>query len=441
MSSPLQLGKPRVAIVGAGIAGLTLACLLQQAALPCKIFEAVAQQKLGHNYGIHLKKPSQLATPRLDTPSRISACLQALDGIEAATSQAQSRHAQSSRLDKQKYHVLDSSFLAADRDVRRYLISHLEEHAFDISWDSRVASVDRIDGGNGIRLSFVDGHREIYDIVVNASGLRNPVGRTVNPILLPYCTYNGSRRISPKEWHSEWQDFFGDNPSIDFVACTREAPYFSIQRIKTSASSDNDLQHVEIRWTYSRPAKDKDDPLYRPNRTPEESKDIPDLFYQEFAEAVPIILQQQSRPNVASLVNALSIKRLKGDRILHWHLRVHPNFVAYTSDDTGSFISIGDAAHGLPIVKSYGAQLAMRDAIRIAERLTRDVKKDSDEVLSKVDRINDFADYTSDTTSAINQVRRIHSQPDLSPAELQSLLGIPVSRKLEIPGNRQASKV
>lgn len=426
MSSALQ-SSPRVAIVGAGIAGLTLACLLRAAAFQCKVIEARPLQKTGHSYGIHLKRPSDLLPPTNSISSKPSINLQALDGLQAATDQVL-------RTQGQKSLSEDGSFFAADRDVRQYLADKLKQQGVEISWETKVTSVASLDGTTELEVFLDNGQKAHFDVVVNASGLRSPVGKTVKPILLPYCTYNGSRRVSHDEWNESWQPYFGEQATIEFVSTGEGAPYFTVQRIMPNEVS----RPVEVRWTYSRPAKDDNDPLHRPRRKPEESKDIPQAFYDEFAQAIPSILRSQATTDATTLRDAFTIENVKEDRILHWHLRVQPNFMTYSANDT--IINIGDAAHGLPILRSYGAQLAMRDAVRTAERLLQDKDTTMDEARIEGDFKNDIATYWRDTISSINRLRRIHSQAELAHADLESLLGMSVPDHADATSSKHVAK-
>lgn len=426
-SGALQSSKPRIAIVGAGIAGLALACLLRAAAFQCKVIEARPLQKTGHSYGIHLKRPSDLLAPKHSISNKPSINSQALDGLQAATDQAL-------RTQEQRIPSEDGSFFASDRDVRQYLANKLKQQGVEISWETKVSSVIEANGTTELEVLFENGQKAHFDVVVNASGLRTPVGKTVKPILLPYCTYNGSRRVSHDEWNERWQPYFGKQASFEILSTGEGAPYFTVQRIIPNEVS----RPVEVRWTYSRPAEDDDDPLYRPKRTPEESKDIPQAFYDEFAQAVPSILRSQAATDATTLLDAFTIEKVKKDRILHWHLRVQPNFVTYSADD--AIINIGDAAHGLPILRSYGAQVAMRDAVRIAERLLQEKDTTTNDARFGADLKSDIAVYWHDTISSVCRLRRVHGQPELSHAGLEGLLGMSVPDHADTTRKKHVAK-
>ena len=78
--------------------------------------------------------------------------------------------------------------------------------------------------------------------------------------------------------------------------------------------SVNDISgsHVDLSYTYSRPAKEHNDPLHRPERLIPGATDIPEEFYQELAAL------QDLEPPFKAIFDA---EEVRGDRVLHWLMR------------------------------------------------------------------------------------------------------------------------
>jgi hypothetical protein len=109
--------------------------------------------------------------------------------------------------------------------------------------------------------------------------------------------------------------------------------------------SINDLTstHVDISWTYSRPAHSnlQSDPLYNPDRTPDESTRISEAFFTELKQLAPL-----AQP-FAKFYNADAARSTK---LFNWLMRI----VRIPRQDldlsiASNAILLGDAAHAMPI--------------------------------------------------------------------------------------------
>ena len=357
-----RLGGPRICIVGAGIAGLSLAAFLSRLKIPFSIYDSRDAQKTGHNYGVNIGKkqykPIVTSLQKTTTDFRNAVAVDNILGGRGRVSKDVSTRA--------------SGFSASDKDVRGWLIRQLAEQGVQVHWDHKLVSLEKVPDGHGANLMFEGKPPVSTDIVIDSSGLRSAAinyGRSVpQPVLLPYATYNGTRRMSSQDFGAKYHHYFHDGNSFSVVPESPGDPWIHVSKVhlRDGKSTPEDHQ-VEVRWIYSRPPRDGVDPLYRPHRAPEEAKEIPCEFYQEFLD----FIRQHPSKNVRSkLSRFFSLSDLQNDRILNWHLRVRlppqEYFVTNSIRDSYQVIAIGDAARGLPIVKSSGAVAAMTDAHKLS---------------------------------------------------------------------------
>lgn len=92
-------------------------------------------------------------------------------------------------------------------------------------------------------------------------------------------------------------------------------------------------------WIYSRPAKDSNDPLFKPDRSTKEASDIPSELYDELDDTI--------------FSKELNRESTEEDKILSWLMRS----VRVSRDDLDKLptraVLIGDSAHGTPILVSF----------------------------------------------------------------------------------------
>lgn len=421
--STSSIGTPshrRITILGAGIAGLTLACLLQKQNIPFSIYEARNANTIGHSYSITLfRRPWRSLVNRLSgkhsTFRQDIAADRLLGGVGKLTDQSPESSA---------------TFQAIDRDLRLWLVHKLQERGVEINWDHKLSTISKAENGNGAFLSFEQNHGTEADIIVDAGGLRSPafenhLTSTPQPKLLPYATYYGSRRMAASDFSQNLEHYFRTGNMIELVPESATVPFIQIKKVHLSASGSSS-QSVELRWVYSRPAQEGSDPLYRPDRTPEEAKNIPDEFYQEILTTIERDFSKKQRSMLKSFFD---LSNLHSDRILNLHLRLRlpPQQYFVENYNHGSYqvIAIGDAAHGLPIVESRCAGLAAEDASDLARWLQKvdagDSKHDDDENFYK--RPNVSREWFKQAVQAIQRLRRCHGQTQLSRAELQEIIG------------------
>lgn len=125
----------------------------------------------------------------------------------------------------------------------------------------------------------------------------------------------------------------------------------------------NDISgsHVDLSYTYSRPAKEENDPLHRPDRLISSATDIPGEFYEEL-----VALKDLERPfNVI-----FDAQEVRNDRVLYWLMRILlPDPSEAQRLAKHDVVLIGDAVHATPILGGHGANMAIRDGIDLAKHI------------------------------------------------------------------------
>ena len=123
--------------------------------------------------------------------------------------------------------------------------------------------------------------------------------------------------------------------------------------------SNRTTSGVDVSYTFSRPAKDVDDPLYTPDRCISAAKDIPEAIYQGV---------EGLRDLDSPLADIFDAEKVCSDRMLHWLMRsVIPVLGEAHKLVSQGVMLIGDAAHAMPILGGEGANVAIQDAIELAE--------------------------------------------------------------------------
>lgn len=118
---------------------------------------------------------------------------------------------------------------------------------------------------------------------------------------------------------------------------------------------------VSLSYTYSRPAKESNDPLHKPDRPIPGATDIPEAFYEELE-----LLQNLDPPFRA----IFDVEEVRGDRVLHWLMRtLMPDPSEAQRLARHNVVLIGDAVHATPILGGEGANMAIRDGIDLAQHI------------------------------------------------------------------------
>lgn len=126
--------------------------------------------------------------------------------------------------------------------------------------------------------------------------------------------------------------------------------------------NDYTSEHVDVSYTYSRPAREND-PLHKPDRPIPGATGIPEQFYKELED-----LKDLQQP-FDIIFNSARVRR---DRLLHWLMRsTLGGPVEFDHLAKQGVLLIGDAIHAMPILGGEGANNAMKDGVDLAQHILR----------------------------------------------------------------------
>lgn len=397
--------QPRIQIVGAGIAGLSLACHLRLKKIPFKIFDGASKPK-GHNYGITILPtayksllPALEVKPDLSSFIKLTAADRLIGGHGVVSASDRSTTKSTA---EQRIRVAD----AALRDVLA--------QGHNIKWNHKVTETNPTP--NGLTLKFEDGSSSTAPITIDAggerSGLLSSLLPDLKPTVLPSAVYHGSRYISLPDFESKYKDLFPSSSNVAEHIYPFQPPYPSSPKLalyiqlskshikhstlpsplRSKFQDQKDETLVELRYTISRPAlsqpdfNNQNDPIFNPDRSTSEAKTVPEPLFEEISN----LLSQNKDKIPQALRDLISPSEIKAnkDRVLNWLLRVKvlsSDELNPLAEDKGVII-IGDSAHRLPILGSKGASHAMEDARILADFLAEKIQQDNannDEELRK----------------------------------------------------------
>ena len=357
--------KPSVAILGAGLGGLTLGRCLLERGIPSVIYESNERARLltRHNYGITLqaetyKRLLDVLSTDQNTFRRSTAV--GSDIRNAATTVSMEGAPASSPI----------------RVNRKKLVALLQRgQGYRPSYNLTSAQLSEV--GRGIELTFENGETLWQpELVVDALGVHSSVRQSLLPNVSPeiheFVVYRGTRCISKDLFSSKYAPGFGDKTVI-----VHSPRYPHNPRLQISVDDPKSDASVSISYVYSRPARNKGwmiDPLHKPDRPNASATEIPESFYEELHQFI-----HANRSILSDVfIDCFDIKLVHSDRVLHWLMRsvMVPKEDLLRLTQQGVMM-IGDAVHAVPVLGGHGANMAILDAIELAEVLTKQIENES----------------------------------------------------------------
>lgn len=336
----------RITIIGAGLAGLTLARCLKAKKIPVTILEK-STSKPRFNYGIALY--AWAYTPLLHALNVDESAFRQRLAVDA------SQGGNGSLLGSGQSpieHVEPGTFRCHRGALERWL-----REGLDIRWDHTLKSIETSLSEISIRTE--DGQTFRSNVLVGADGVHSATRQVLLPEIvaraLPYVVFYGRRTVAVSQFEQLLRPYMQDRLML------RSSYNDTLLGISID---DYSPEGVQISYTYSRPAREND-PLYRPNRTisSAEARDHRENFQDELLKLVGL------EPLFAEIFD---IQKVSTDRILNWLMRsimIPPNQLEDLAEQ-GVFL-IGDAAHAMPILGGEGANMAIKDGVDLADRLTQ----------------------------------------------------------------------
>lgn len=342
-----------ISIVGAGISGLVLGRCLLHRGIQAVIFEKSRHSTHKNNHAITLHAHSYrplLQILNLDEPAFKQRV--AVDAGVGGEGRLSSSTAESSS---------GISFRA-----NRARFEQLLGEGLDIKWEHEVDSVSLASSAESpVRLQLKNGETHPSSVVVGADGphslVRDSISKETTDSMalkvLPFATYNGRRDLTPREF----DDGFAAAMHGTNVLEQRVADAF----LQISVS-DRTSEKVTLSYTYSRPARNGVDPLYRPRRSKTAAKEIPEELFSELGR-----LQDELQGPFRIVFGG---DAMRNDRLLNWLMRSAPQplrLEQWAEAARGGIVLLGDAWHAEPILGGHGANLAIEDGISLAECLAK----------------------------------------------------------------------
>ena len=338
------MSPTQIIIVGAGLAGVTLArCLLSKGLLPILVEQSPLHLQR-HNYSIELHS----ATYR--------PLLSVLGLDEAAFKRHVSvrQYATATELSIPQ----DAGF--KDRNVRESFRCHrgrleaLLGEGLNIKQKHKITKVAQ--EPTRVRVEIEDGSSLEASMLVAADGVHSAVRKALIPELdtyvHPYVVFYGTRTVSMEHYTTS---IAAEMNGVGLLE-TRYDDVLLRVFINNVTSSE-----VVLGYTYSREARSgsKSDPLHNPERSAKDAKAIPDAFH----------LELRSLRNLSSgFAEMFDPEKVRQDRVLHWLMRSSlPDRSDMVSLAAKGVVIVGDAAHAMPILGGEGGNQAMRDGMELAE--------------------------------------------------------------------------
>lgn len=332
---------PPIAIIGAGLSGLTLGLCLKHKGIAAIVYDR-ATSSPRYNYGIVLHASTYrplLSILHMDEKTfREKLAVNAQQGGTGSLSGTNS---------------------PAPADAFRCHRGRLEAllgKDLSISWDKRLKDLQLASQSKELTASFDDGYSLKTRCLIGCDGphsmTRQSLSSAMRLEVLPYVVFNGKRHISYAEYMKTVHDYM-QNGVLTQAHKGEILLEISVDDISKS--------HVNLSYTFSRPARENNDPLHKPNRAIAGATDIPEEFYEELAA-----LHDLEPP----FKGIFDTEKVRDDRVLHWLMRiVMPDQNEAQRLAKHDVVLIGDAVHATPILGGEGANMAIRDGIDLAQHI------------------------------------------------------------------------
>jgi 2-polyprenyl-6-methoxyphenol hydroxylase-like FAD-dependent oxidoreductase len=340
------MAKQTISIIGAGIGGLTVGRCLKQRGIPAILYDRSSSPP-SYNYGITLYASTYISLLKaLGVTENVFRSRVAVDAANGGTGK-----------------ISDVSIGAGSNrgDCFRANRGKLEEwlrEGLDVRWEHALQQVDQ-SSNKATLLHFENGQTIESDIIVGVDGVHSSLRKSLLPKseldILPFVVFNGKRRIERPVYEEKIAPHLKDSNVINFKDGN--------SRINFNIS-DYDKGKVSVSWTYSRPSRGDGDALHKPGRELSKATVIPEELFEELDQfrhaGLPPPFSDLFRPET-----------VRNDRILHWLMRAThiPKEDLQNLAEKG-IVLMGDAAHAHPIVGGNGANIAIEDAVHLAEHIT-----------------------------------------------------------------------
>lgn len=353
-NSDCQMSLFPVAILGSGLGGLTLGRCLRQKGISSVIYER-ASSAPRHTYGITLQ-------PWAYKP------LLGILNIDELTFRRQVAVDNLNQNGVGRVSAGDAGSSTAFRANRNKLESMLREGQ-TIQQEHSLSSAAISDDDGSVELRFQNGLKLHPALVVDVLGVHSQLRKSLLPDVIldvqPFAVYSSKRSVKADLFTSIYARAFGDGNVL-----VRNPSHHREPRLEITINEHQPNGNVSISYIYSRSARNDSnatDPLHHPERPIAGATDIPEEFYDELNDL--ITAHDMGQP----FIECFDVDRIRTERLLHWLMRtvIVPKQELLRLLQHG-VVMIGDTAHAVPILGGHGANMAILDAINLADVLAEE---------------------------------------------------------------------
>ncbi|GJJ73295.1 hypothetical protein EMPS_05653 [Entomortierella parvispora] len=409
-----HIRKP-ILIIGAGIAGLSLARTLAAHSIPAIVFDDASETRRqgfgvtlrSWGYDSLLKRAGVTAQDFQETVATDAAVgghgyiSTTVHDVYTGTDLIKMAHRPGAQMVTQEF------FRANRFRLREFLMKGRvnERSPIDVRFQHVFEGYEVLSDKKGVVAKFANGERVEGSILVAADGVHSTVRKLVLPQILPSVlhsvTFNGIINLPRKEF---------DTTSLGTMM-EKNNVYIGMGDLFNISLAVNDQtdSEVELSWSYSRPIKSLLDPesdtLYE--RNAEDPNMIKEAFFDEIATFQPSLASP-----FAEIFASESIRKTVRYQWVMRSIRCSREDLIETAwQRSGLVVLIGDAAHAMPIFAGEGGNHGLLDGVQLGD-LIAEHSKNQDEGMNvaiqtfydgALERWSDALDGSEKRLNGLNQ--------------------------------------
>nr|D7PHZ9.1 RecName: Full=FAD-dependent monooxygenase vrtH; AltName: Full=Viridicatumtoxin synthesis protein H; Flags: Precursor [Penicillium aethiopicum]ADI24934.1 VrtH [Penicillium aethiopicum] len=246
--------------------------------------------------------------------------------------------------------------IRANRNSLRAWMADCGDDELDVRYGHRLKSISGSVGN--VQAVFENGAEYRGSIVIAADGVHSAVRSQVLPHIvpevLPVVVYHGEFQVSHDEYDRCVRPVIGTANILAGVGDGFNTPITVCNITKTQ---------VHLDWSYSRPARGENDPLFSTKTPEDQTRDLPQALLEELAS------RQLAEP-WAKYINPETIQQ---HSVFRWISRCvyMPTADALHAAQAG-VVFIGDAWHAMPIFGGEGGNHALVDSVELAAAMVKE---------------------------------------------------------------------
>ncbi|KPI40071.1 uncharacterized protein AB675_11300 [Cyphellophora attinorum] len=365
------MAQPRVTILGGGLAGLTLGRCLLQKGIPSVIYDS--RPKGAPTRSVFLEPGTY--RPLLKVLNIEATEFKRTFGIDIHGRDRTDALQASSATTESWLHVSRTDLERALRKSDGLELEERSEHRLIRATPSQEPS----QAAPALDLEFANHHKLRSTLVIDALGTHSALREALLPgiytlVVEPYAVYNHKKHVEQADYQSKFLTLLNGSTTWTHQPGNPSEPRVHV-KLEDHLPSSGSGKPVRMSYTYSRPARvsDNDDPLYKPNRSKSEADNISPEYYKEIDELASVEPIKSNAAIRQLLGQDESAKEEPKGAIKNWLMRT----LIVSKQDLlkllrqYSVAMIGDSVHTTPILGGSGANMAVNDAIELADVIAK----------------------------------------------------------------------